>query len=115
MNKQNPKIPDINLIADVIEKGLMIDAVNVMVGIVITHSENKKAESNLKDFVQSFAQSATPEEKELYRNEFDKRLDEKMTNFDQQLNEQLNPEEVKEFKATLNTRIREIINVKLDI
>lgn len=115
MNKQNPKIPDINLIADVIEKGLMIDAVNIMVGIVVTHSKNKKAESNLKDFVQSFAESATPDEKELYQNEFDKRVDEKMTSFNQQLSEQLNPEEVKEFKVALKARIEEIVNGNMTI
>ena len=110
MNKQNPKIPDINLVAEVIERGLMIDAINIMVGIVVTHPKNKKAESNLKDFVQSFAQSATPDEKNLYQNEFDKHTDEKMVSFDQQLNEQLNPEEIKEFKMALRTRIREIVN-----
>lgn len=115
MNKQNPKILDINLIADVIEKGLMIDAVNIMVGIVITHSKNKKAESNLKDFVQSFAQLATPDEKELYQKEFDKRIDDKVTSFDQHLNKQLNPEEVKEFKAALKARIEEMMNGNLTV
>lgn len=92
---------------DTIQTGIIIDAIHVMVSISLTNSKNKDVSAKIQQLVDTFLINSTDNEKQLFKEIFNKNMENKVENFKEQIRGTVSEAELKELEAQLYKYIKE--------